>query len=55
MPPVRPVREADEQEVLDTSPGLRAEIDENPEPELFEPTPENYSEEEGEESGYEAE
>jgi hypothetical protein len=34
-----------EQEVLDTDPGVRAEIDDNPEPDLVEPTPENYVEE----------
>jgi hypothetical protein len=35
----------EEQEVLDTDPSIRAEIDDNPEPELVEPTPENYFEE----------
>jgi hypothetical protein len=39
-----PYPNGEDQEVLETSPGLRAEIDDNPEPELFEPTPENYSE-----------
>jgi hypothetical protein len=34
----------EEQEVLDTDPSVRAEIDDNPEPELVEPIPENYFE-----------
>ncbi len=38
-----------DKEVLETGPILRAEIDDNPEPDLFEPTPENYSEEVSEE------
>jgi hypothetical protein len=37
--------EQEEQEVLETAPGVRAEIDDNPEPDLVEPTPGNYSEE----------
>jgi hypothetical protein len=44
MEETTPYPNGEDQEVLETSPGLRAEIDDNPEPELFEPTPENYSE-----------
>jgi Glu-tRNA(Gln) amidotransferase subunit E-like FAD-binding protein len=47
--PLFPDEEAQEaqeaQEVLEMNPDLMAEIDDNPEPELFEPTPENYVDE----------
>jgi hypothetical protein len=36
--------EEEEGEVLETAPGVQAEIDNNPEPALFEPTPYDYEE-----------
>jgi hypothetical protein len=34
--------EGEEEEVLETAPGVQAEIDNNPEPDLVEPTPWNF-------------